>query len=195
MTRHGYVIDVSTRTDKNRRGQASCPCYITSIAHSAATMSLSAAQRDALSQLTAITASATASDRERDERLLRENGWNVQVRSGRCESDRELPWTRVDEQATIEQIFSTGGAGGEEEREEVPRPEAPAPREPGTRRTPHTRPARGTGGLGTAGAGIGVLDVVFAPFRLVIGLISGVWYFIGELYDTLRCSGQSSQPQ
>lgn len=43
-------------------------------------MPLTASQQQALSQLWAVTSSATDAARERDERLLRENGWDVQVR-------------------------------------------------------------------------------------------------------------------
>lgn len=42
-------------------------------------MSLTPDQASALGQLCAVTASGTTSARERDERLLRENGWDVQV--------------------------------------------------------------------------------------------------------------------
>lgn len=36
-------------------------------------------QQAALDQLSAITAAATEAERDRDERLLRKNGWNVEV--------------------------------------------------------------------------------------------------------------------
>jgi FAS-associated factor 2 len=42
-------------------------------------MSLSVSQQEALEQLCAVTASDTAAARQRDERILRENGWDVQV--------------------------------------------------------------------------------------------------------------------
>jgi hypothetical protein len=41
--------------------------------------SLSHEQSEALEQLWAVTASETTAAKERDERLLRENGWDVQV--------------------------------------------------------------------------------------------------------------------
>jgi hypothetical protein len=41
---------------------------------------LSPTQREALDQLHAVTASTTPSARQRDERILRDCGWNVQVR-------------------------------------------------------------------------------------------------------------------
>ena len=44
-------------------------------------MSLTPEQDSALQQLWAITSSETTSARDRDERLLRENGWDVQVSS------------------------------------------------------------------------------------------------------------------
>jgi FAS-associated factor 2 len=43
-------------------------------------MSLNDQQRDALEQLWAVTASESDASRERDERMLRENGFDVQVR-------------------------------------------------------------------------------------------------------------------
>lgn len=43
-------------------------------------MSRTPAQTDALEQLWAITASETEAARARDEQLLRDNGWNIQVR-------------------------------------------------------------------------------------------------------------------
>lgn len=46
-------------------------------------MSRTPAQTDALEQLWAITASETEAARARDERLLRENNWDIQVR-GSC---------------------------------------------------------------------------------------------------------------
>jgi hypothetical protein len=42
-------------------------------------MALTPSQEEALQQLLAVTASSTPSARERDERILREVGWNVQV--------------------------------------------------------------------------------------------------------------------
>lgn len=36
-------------------------------------------QEAALDQLSAITAAASEAERDRDERLLRKNGWNVEV--------------------------------------------------------------------------------------------------------------------
>jgi hypothetical protein len=51
--------------------------YITS---SKPAMSLSASQQEALQQLLAVTASTSDSERERDERILRDVNWDVQVR-------------------------------------------------------------------------------------------------------------------
>lgn len=42
-------------------------------------MPLTTSQQQALSQLWAVTSSTTDAARERNERLLRENGWDVQV--------------------------------------------------------------------------------------------------------------------
>lgn len=52
----------------------SVPCLLTR-----PTMPLSEQQQASLEQLWAVTASDTTAARERDERLLRENGWDVQV--------------------------------------------------------------------------------------------------------------------
>ena len=42
-------------------------------------MSLSPTQQSALEQLWAVTASDSQASRDRDERLLRDNGWDVEV--------------------------------------------------------------------------------------------------------------------
>ena len=49
-------------------------------------MSLSPTQQSALEQLWAVTDSQSTSSRERDERLLRENGWDVQVSRARAQA-------------------------------------------------------------------------------------------------------------
>jgi FAS-associated factor 2 len=53
-------------------------------------MSLSPEQHATLEQLWAITASSTSASRERDERLLRENGWDVQVSRGAARCDEAV---------------------------------------------------------------------------------------------------------
>lgn len=48
-------------------------------------MSITPEQRESLEQLLAVTASESQAAKERDERMLRENGWDVQVRPGLCD--------------------------------------------------------------------------------------------------------------
>ena len=102
---------------------------------------------------------------------------------------------------TVEQIFNLGSAPEEDDSRADPSESASAgPSQvaaaeaesllghrpsgsAGSRRSSGGARARragtGSAGMGTAGAGIGVSDVVFAPFRLVLGVLSGVWYLIG----------------
>lgn len=101
---------------------------------------------------------------------------------------------------TVEQIFSLGSAdpiaqdesantpAGSAGPSEVAPSSAQSAKRSGsgaTRRSSgasrsHRSGAPGGLGMGTTGAGIGVLDVVFAPFRLVLGLLSGVWYLFSK---------------
>ncbi|WRT69135.1 uncharacterized protein IL334_006119 [Kwoniella shivajii] len=158
-------------------------------------MSLSASQQDALEQLLAVTASNTPGARERDERLLRENGWNVQV--------------------TVEQIFSLGSTASEvpndvsasnssSARSSTSNPRSiPArfdvddqnqdqdqdhelllPRQPvgsrrlsGSQRSPRSSP--GTSGVGLGlGSGSGLWGLITWPISMVLGLVGNMWYFI-----------------
>lgn len=57
-------------------------------------MSRTPAQTDALEQLWAINASETEAARARDERLLRENGWDVQVSAHDQQTDGSERWSR-----------------------------------------------------------------------------------------------------
>ncbi|KAI9636848.1 uncharacterized protein MKK02DRAFT_45556 [Dioszegia hungarica] len=141
-------------------------------------MSLTPAQHSALEQLSAITASTTTAARDRDERLLRENGWDVQ--------------------ATVEQIFASGGSltadaqDGSSSSARTPpaafrrddedqRPATSARRPSGSNVRPRRPSQPGYGGAGIPGGGGGgmsVLDLVMSPFRLALGVVSGIWYFI-----------------
>ncbi|WWC98042.1 hypothetical protein V866_004931 [Kwoniella sp. B9012] len=144
-------------------------------------MSLSTSQKDALQQLLAVTASSTPAQKERDERLLRENGWNVQ--------------------ATVEQIFSLGssaadvpndatssstrsslsGSGSRPITSRLEVEDHPLlPRQPvGTRRLSGSqRSPRSPGGPGTSGVGLGLWGLVIWPVSIVWGIVGGIWYFI-----------------
>lgn len=57
------------------------------------------------------------------------------------------------------------------------------------------RAGTGSAGMGTAGAGIGVSDVVFAPCRLVLGVLSGVWYLIGAYESVMPCHTVDTLPE
>ncbi|WVQ93126.1 hypothetical protein IAU59_000190 [Kwoniella sp. CBS 9459] len=157
-------------------------------------MPLAATQREALEQLWAVTASETPAARERDERLLSENGWNVQ--------------------ATVEQIFSMGASSNENEQQRSEHesgsgagagsgssrlqvqvgddplspssPSAPFGRRlsasastPGgssfTNRSPRSP---GGSGAGTAGVGLGLWGIITWPVSLLLSVVGGVWYFI-----------------
>ncbi|WVQ73594.1 hypothetical protein IAR50_003173 [Cryptococcus sp. DSM 104548] len=127
-------------------------------------MALTPQQQGALDQVLAVTASATDGARQRDEQLLRENGWNVQ--------------------ATIEQIFnladqpeaSPAGPSGSASRGNSAEESLQPPVTQGARRlsaTP-TRPRA----PGTSGVGLGIWDKVFLPFTFLFSLLTGAWYFM-----------------
>ncbi|WWC91137.1 uncharacterized protein L201_006078 [Kwoniella dendrophila CBS 6074] len=153
-------------------------------------MALSPSQQDALDQLLAVTASSTPGQKERDERLLRENGWNVQV--------------------TVEQIFSLGNTASEvpndtsssstrtsiEDSGSGSRPIASRlevedhpllPRQPvGTRRLSGShRSPRSPGAGGPANVGLGLWSVITWPISLVLGIVGGIWYFIIRTFAPL----------
>nr|ODN78242.1 hypothetical protein L203_06164 [Cryptococcus depauperatus CBS 7841] len=132
-------------------------------------MSLSQSQQEALDNLWAVTASGTEGARQRDKALLEENGWNVQ--------------------ATVEQIFSMDG------QEKNDWPDAGPSLTTASSQTrvqdPLRSPVRGLrrsgnvggrpkprGARGTATVGLSLWSIVAFPVNVVIGLVSGVWYFI-----------------
>ncbi|OCF42961.1 hypothetical protein I317_03182 [Kwoniella heveanensis CBS 569] len=167
-------------------------------------MPLTPTQREALEQLWAVTASETPAARERDERLLSENGWNVQ--------------------ATVEQIFSMGpgshdddnvpGFGSGADRTNTEQRSGPSRLQvdddvvspssysslPGRRlsrtgsgsgstsgsgagRLPRSPGGTGSGsGAGTAGVGLGLgsglWGIITWPVSLVMSIVGGVWYFL-----------------
>ncbi|KAK4683517.1 hypothetical protein P7C73_g6732, partial [Tremellales sp. Uapishka_1] len=116
-------------------------------------MSLSASQADALEQLWAVTASTTSAARERDERMLRENGWDVQ--------------------RTADQIFTlqAGPSRSLSSQFEMERP-APRPRRRSSQPLP---PGHANVGLGAGGAGGGG---IWSLFGMVMSIVGGTWYFI-----------------
>ncbi|WVW79434.1 hypothetical protein I302_101403 [Kwoniella bestiolae CBS 10118] len=145
-------------------------------------MSLSPSQQEALQQLLAVTASNTPGQKERDERLLRENGWNVQ--------------------ATVEQIFSLGSSAADvpndttsstrsslsgsgsrpitsrlevEDHPLLPRQPVGTRRLSGSQRSPRSPRS---GGPGTTGVGLGLWGLVIWPVSIVWGIVGGIWYFI-----------------
>ncbi|WVF65443.1 hypothetical protein IAT40_000171 [Kwoniella sp. CBS 6097] len=140
-------------------------------------MPLTPTQRDALEQLWAVTASETPAARERDERLLSENGWNVQ--------------------ATVEQIFSMGasepappssqptsdqglGQGSGPSRLQVDDPLSSSSYSSSSagasrRLSASSRSPRSPGG--TAGVGLGLWGIISWPVSLVLSIVGGVWYF------------------
>ncbi|OXG84240.1 hypothetical protein C345_04108 [Cryptococcus neoformans A2-102-5] len=147
-------------------------------------MPLTASQQQALSQLWAVTSSATDAARERDERLLRENGWDVQT--------------------TVEQIFnmaddtnssSPGGDAGpstSRNRLGVHDPDQDPllpPIPPGARRLSGTgarRPRpKPRAGLSTTGVGIGIWDIIVWPVGMLFSIVGGVWYFIVRTFVPL----------
>ncbi|TYJ56146.1 hypothetical protein B9479_003132 [Cryptococcus floricola] len=128
-------------------------------------MALTQQQQDALDHVLAVTASATDGSRQRDEQLLRENGWNVQ--------------------ATIEQIFnladqpdstlSSAGPSRPTNRSTSAAPDQPhAPQSSRRLSGTPTRPRA----PGTSGVGLGIWDKVFVPFTFLFSLLTGAWYFM-----------------
>ncbi|ORX39203.1 hypothetical protein BD324DRAFT_576880 [Kockovaella imperatae] len=126
-------------------------------------MSLSASQQDALEQLWAVTDSQSAPSRERDERLLRENGWDVQ--------------------RTVELIFASADDQGSSAGPSRPSPPTYEPMEvddsmaypdlqPRSRRRPASRSLSGSGT-----SGVGLWGFITFPIRLVWSVFTGTWYF------------------
>ncbi|KGB75769.1 hypothetical protein I307_05936 [Cryptococcus deuterogattii 99/473] len=147
-------------------------------------MPLTTSQQQALSQLWAVTSSTTDAARERDERLLRENGWDVQT--------------------TIEQIFnmtddadlsSPGGDAGpstSRNRHAVHDPDQDPllpPIPPGARRLSGTGARRQRpiprAAPGTTGIGIGIWNIIVWPVGMLFSIVGGVWYFIVRAFVPL----------
>lgn len=135
-------------------------------------MPLTEGQREALEQLWAVTASESDAARDRDERLLRENGFDVQVSLALSSASTDAL------QRTVEQIFSMGSdppagpsrsSSTSHEQLEAMLPRAPigARRLSGTTRNP-------------GGVGLGLWGAITLPVRLVMGILSGTWYFLSE---------------
>ncbi|WVQ81146.1 hypothetical protein IAT38_003268 [Cryptococcus sp. DSM 104549] len=125
-------------------------------------------QQDALDTLWAITASATDASRQRDERLLIENGWNVE--------------------ATVDQIFSGntepqppqpsnpyGAESSSRAHLEVEDPLLP-PAPPGARRLSGTGRPRVRPPPGAANVGLGLFDLIAWPVKFLVGIVGGIWY-------------------
>lgn len=140
-------------------------------------------QEEALQQLWAITASSTPAQKERDERLLRESGYDVQ--------------------RTVEQIFSMSGTGAVEdatgghgssssagpsrqssytnlkrspdriERFEVDDRLTDIGPPPGARRLSGSRPRRSA----VTNTGLSLWSVITFPIQAILGAVSGAWYF------------------
>ena len=148
-------------------------------------MPLSDQQRDSLEQLWAVTASETDASRQRDERLLVENGFDVQVRHFLS----SLIATCSFRKRTVEQIFSMDqsapAAGSRSDSRETFGFEDVShnPRQPaGSRRLSGTGLGAGPRrqGSGTvASTGLNLWNTITLPVRLVIGILSGTWYFLG----------------
>ncbi|WWC63961.1 uncharacterized protein I303_106567 [Kwoniella dejecticola CBS 10117] len=149
-------------------------------------MSLSPSQQEALQQLLAVTASSTPAQKERDERLLRENGWNVQVTveqifsMGTAASDVPNDTTSASPSSSIR--TSSSGTRPMMSRLEVDDHNPFLPRHPaGTRRlSGPTRPPRSPVGPGgnTANVGLGLWGLIVWPISIVWGIVGGIWYFI-----------------
>ena len=150
-------------------------------------MSLSPTQQEALEQLWAVTASENSSARERDERVLREAGWDVQV---------SLIFRRVtitaDLQRAVEQIFSGAASSAPQP------PRGGSSRGPsrsttidghdgfGIQPPPGSRRLSGTGGIprspsGAGTSGVGLWGLLSSPVRLIWSILTGTWYFFSEL--------------
>ena len=161
-------------------------------------MSLSESQQDALEQLCAVTASDTASARQRDERILRENGWDVQVGSSLKRWSHDSLGL-ADSQRAVEQIFSGATSATPAPR---PTPSGPSrsssvhesdpmlnPPPPGSRRLSGSV-GRRPSGAGTSG--VGIWGFISLPIRLVFSIITSTWYFIGKLIWSRLCGVKSS---
>ncbi|RXK38477.1 hypothetical protein M231_04242 [Tremella mesenterica] len=129
-------------------------------------MSYTPAQRESLEQLWAITASDTGPARERDERLLRESGWDVQ--------------------RTVDFIFSMGSTtSGRPAGPSRPPPPSFEPFEIDDRITNINIPrgarrlsgSRSQGGSASTQTGLGLWGLITWPLTTLASLVGGVWYF------------------
>ncbi|GFZ47290.1 hypothetical protein JCM24511_05033 [Saitozyma sp. JCM 24511] len=167
-------------------------------------MSLSPEQHATLEQLWAITASSTSASRERDERLLRENGWDVQVT---VEQIFSLTDTDAPHGTSVRPTGSSGSSSGPSRSPGAPGsrinthlndtdhgegdglladrpsgsgsgPMSPRP-PPGSRRLSGTTRRHGVGttgaGLGAGAAG-GLWGILTWPLSLLWGVVGGAWY-------------------
>ncbi|WWD21331.1 hypothetical protein CI109_105815 [Kwoniella shandongensis] len=147
-------------------------------------MSLSLSQEDALDQLCAITATDSTAARERNERLLRENGWNVQATVEQIFSmEASDPPPRTSSSSATSPSSLYGGTGSSAAHLEVEDPLLPRP-PPGARRLSGShRPHRAA--PGTGGVGLGVLGLITRPISLLLSIVGGVWYFFVRTFIPL----------
>jgi len=140
-------------------------------------MPLNDQQRDALEQLWSVTASTSDAARQRDERMLTENGFDVQV--------RHLPFfpcLMLMVQRTVEQIFAMGEdspvAGSRSgSRETFEFEDVNMARPAGSRRLSGTTPRRqGSGNV--ASTGLNLWSAITLPVRLIVSILSGTWYLL-----------------
>lgn len=166
-------------------------------------MSPTPAQTDALGQLWAITASTTDAARARDERVLREHSWDVEVSCPAVpgETTRETPsdgGLRLTTQLAVNHIFSGGATQGSRDTAGAGGSAAPSARKTetegsaaaedlgdlavrsgvplGPRRISGTTTPRPRPGQ----AGLGVWDTFVWPFSFIASILTGTWYFFSE---------------
>ncbi|KAK8844014.1 hypothetical protein IAR55_006807 [Kwoniella newhampshirensis] len=151
-------------------------------------MSLSLEQEEALQQLCAITASDTAAARERNERLLRENGWNVQATVEQIfsmgSSDPAPPLSPSSSSMTSPgSMYGVAAGASAASHLEVEDPLLPRP-PPGARRLSGShRPHRGA--PGTGGVGLGLWGLISWPVSLLVSIVGGVWYLFVRTFVPL----------
>ncbi|WVR09002.1 hypothetical protein IAU60_006062 [Kwoniella sp. DSM 27419] len=138
-------------------------------------MSLSTSQRDVLEQLLAVTSSSTTAARERDERLLRENGWNVQATVEQIFSMGASDTPAVESDMASSSSIASGPARLEVEEPLLPRQPVGARRLSGS--NPNRSP-RSPGGPANVGLGSGIWGVLTFPVSLIASIVGGVWYFV-----------------
>ncbi|KAL7413742.1 hypothetical protein BDY24DRAFT_370064 [Mrakia frigida] len=168
--------------------------------------SLSSSQQDSFDQLLSITSSTSEQERERDLRILRETGWNVQAAvevifsspapAASSSSTQPAPISSSSSSRSSGLPYSSFSIDDSQQSSSGPLlplpPNLPPPSSPGglgSRRTAGFRIPRGLRGITRVGMGLGwtLYSIILWPVGVLWGLLGGGWgWLVRALPPSIR---------